>query len=96
MNNEDKTRDQLIGELKEKQRELEAKIAKAKQFTCTIVHDLTNPLITIRGFITLLEKDMDNGDRKLIMQDMLHISAAATQMEEHLNNYIDQTSASRN
>jgi hypothetical protein len=34
MKNEDKTRDQLIEELKEKQRELEAKIAESEQFTC--------------------------------------------------------------
>ncbi len=93
MNNEDKTRDQLIEELKEKQRELEANIAESKQFSYTIVHDLTNSIITIRGFITLLEKDMEKGERKLIEQDMNHISTAATQMEELLKNLSTRTSA---
>ena len=96
MKNEDKTRDQLIEELKEKQREVETMIAEAEQFTYTIVHDLTNSIITIRGFITLLEKDMEKGERKLIEQDMKHITTAATQMEEHLNSLMTRTSASRN
>jgi light-regulated signal transduction histidine kinase (bacteriophytochrome) len=96
MNNEDKTRDQLIEELKKKQREVEAMIAESEQYTYTIIHDLTNPLITIRGFITLLEKDMENGECKLIEQDMKHITTAATQMEEHLNSLMTRTSASRN
>ena len=47
MKDEDKTKDQLREEPKKKQRELEAKIAELEQFTYTIAHDLTNPLITI-------------------------------------------------
>ncbi len=94
MKNEDRTREQLIEELKEKQREVDAMVAETEQFICTIVHDLTNSIITIRGFITLLEKDMEKDDSKLVKQDLHHIGTAATQMEELLRNLSTRTSAS--
>ena len=37
--------------------ELEAKNAEMERFTYTVSHDLKSPLITIRGFLGLLEKD---------------------------------------
>ena len=37
--------------------ELEARSAEMERFTYTVSHDLKSPLITIQGFLGLLEKD---------------------------------------
>ena len=42
-------------------RELEAKNAELEQFTYTVSHDLKSPLVTIKGFLGLIAKDVDEG-----------------------------------
>ncbi len=61
--------------------ELEAKNAEMERFTYTVSHDLKSPLITIRGFLGLLQKDVAAGDEKRIKEDMTHIQEAVRRMQ---------------
>jgi PAS domain S-box-containing protein len=70
-------REALIEELEAKNRELE-------HFTYTVSHDLKSPLLTIRGFLGHLEKDMDQGNEEKMRKDITRISNAAERMERLL------------
>jgi signal transduction histidine kinase len=70
----EKERESLIGEL-------EAKNAELERFTYTVSHDLKSPLITIKGFLGLLARDMSNGDAERVSADMERISSAVDKMQ---------------
>jgi PAS domain S-box-containing protein len=62
-------------------RELGNKNTELDHFTYTVSHDLKSPLFTIRGFLGLLEKDMQKNDDVQVQADIHRISAAAEKME---------------
>jgi len=72
----------LIAELKSKNTELE-------QFTYTVSHDLKAPLITIKGFLGLLEKDALEGKTERMKRDVLRISEATDKMYQLLNELLE-------
>lgn len=63
----------LIGELEQKNAELE-------RFTYTVSHDLKSPLVTIKGFLGMLKKDMEQGREDRLQKDMERIEEAAEKM----------------
>ena len=75
-------RNNLIAELKSKNTELE-------QFTYTFSHDLKAPLITIKGFLGLLEKDALNGNIELMKKDISRIAHASDKMQRLLNELLE-------
>lgn len=75
-------RNNLIAELKSKNTELE-------QFTYTVSHDLKAPLITIKGFLGLLEKDALNGNIELMKKDISRIAHASDKMQRLLNELLE-------
>jgi PAS domain S-box-containing protein len=75
-------REALIAELEAKNRELE-------QFTYTVSHDLKSPLITIRGFVGHLMKDLDQGNTERMRRDISRISNAAQRMERLLDELLE-------
>ena len=75
-------RNNLIAELKSKNTELE-------QFTYTVSHDLKAPLITIKGFLGLLEKDALNGNIELMKKDISRIAHASDKMHRLLNELLE-------
>ncbi|QDG49524.1 PAS domain S-box protein [Persicimonas caeni] len=77
-----KERERLIQELGQKNAELE-------RFTYTVSHDLKSPLITIKGFLGMLEQDMKAGNYDRMSSDMVRIANAADKMKELLDEVLE-------
>jgi signal transduction histidine kinase len=69
--------------------ELEAKNAELERFTYTVSHDLKSPLVTIKGFLSLLEKDIIKDDIGRVQGDIKHIYDAAEKMQLLLNDLLE-------
>jgi PAS domain S-box-containing protein len=69
--------------------ELESKNAELEQFTYTVSHDLKSPLVTIRGFLGYLEKDILAGDQERIRNDIARIAASADKMQALLRELLE-------
>jgi signal transduction histidine kinase len=69
--------------------ELESRTAEMERFTYTVSHDLKSPLITIQGFLGLLEKDAMAGDTDRMETDITYIRAAAATMQRLLNELLE-------
>jgi len=69
--------------------ELEAKNSELERFTYTVSHDLKAPIITIRGFLGLLEKDALAGDADQLQADMARIVEATDKMRRLLDELLE-------
>ncbi|MBF0396384.1 MAG: PAS domain S-box protein [Desulfobacterales bacterium] len=77
----DDERKKLISELKMKNDELD-------RFTYTVSHNLKSPLVTIKGFLGLLEQDISIGDTESIQSDIKRIGNAADKMKSLLDDLL--------
>ena len=66
-------REQLISKL-------EARNAEMEQFTYSVSHDLKSPLVTINGFVGMLERDLTAGDAARVKADLARIDAATKKL----------------
>ncbi len=81
--------------LGEKARELEAVNAELERFTYTVSHDLKSPLLTIRGFLGLLQKDVARGDAERVENDVRRIENAADTMQQLLDDLLELSRVGR-
>jgi len=79
--NADRERDRLIRNLKRANDEL-------KQFTYTVSHDLKSPLVTIRGFLGILQEDVANQDAAAIDDSLAVLDKAAVSMKQLLDDLL--------
>ncbi len=75
-------REKLIGELEYKNAELE-------RFTYTVSHDLRSPLVTIKGFLGMLNKDMQDNRPDRIQSDLQRIANATDKMDTLLKDLLE-------
>ena len=75
------TFNRMVGELKAKNDELE-------RFSYTVSHDLKSPLVTIRGFLGLLERDLGDQAPESARRDIARIKAAAETMSQLLDDLL--------
>ncbi len=69
--------------------ELEARNAELERFVYTVSHDLRTPLISIKGLIGLLQKDIESDSRGNIRKDMEKINDAADTMGDLLSGLLE-------
>lgn len=81
-------RERLIAELERKNEELE-------RFTYTVSHDLKSPLITVKGFLGLLEQDLAAAKPDLVRKDMERIGEAADRMALLLDDLLELSRVGR-
>jgi len=77
-----------IGEMERRNEELE-------RFTYTVSHDLRTPLVTVSGFLGLLEKDLREGRADRALQDLARIQRAADTMDRLLRELLDLSRVGR-
>ncbi len=69
--------------------ELEAKNIELERYTYTVAHDLKSPIITIKGFLALVRKDLESRDEKQIFDDLTRIDNAADKMQVLLEELLE-------
>ncbi len=76
-------------------RDLEARNAELERFTYTVSHDLRSPLITIKGFLGVLKRDLDAGDTERLDHDLARIGNAAVSMDQLLSDLLEMSRIGR-
>lgn len=78
-----------ITERNRMEEELHAKNAEMERFVYTVSHDLKSPIVTIKGFLGILEADLQAGDAKAVANDMGYMHMAADRIKNLLDDLLE-------
>ncbi len=78
--------EELVAQRTEK---LYKKNEELERFTHTVSHDLKSPLITIRSFLELLQRDIERGDQTKIERNIQRIERTADKMLKLLEDLLE-------
>lgn len=81
--------EQRADEIEAKNSELEDQNTELQRFNFTVSHDLKAPLVTIKGFLGLLQKDINAENSDAVERDVERINDAADQMAQLLNELLE-------
>ncbi|WP_186767369.1 sensor histidine kinase [Blastopirellula retiformator] len=70
-------------------RQLELKNDELERFTYTISHELRSPLVTLSGFVGLLQEDLQRDDADAVDADCGEIMTAVRKMDALLDNLLE-------
>ena len=90
-----KERERYIAELEANKAEIETRNAEMERFTYTVSHDLKSPLITIRGFLGMLERDLEAERPDRVRRDVEHITEAVGKMSALLDDLLELSRVGR-
>jgi signal transduction histidine kinase len=76
-------------------RELEARNAELERFTYVVSHDLKSPLVTVRGFLSYVERDAQSGRLDRVESDLARIRAATDRMAQLLDDLLELSRSGR-
>lgn len=75
--------------------ELEDRNAELERFVYTVSHDLRTPLVSIKGFVGFLHKDLDTHDDEKVRNDLIRIDHAADTMGDLLDGLLELSRVGR-
>ncbi len=75
--------------------ELGARNTEMERFIYTVSHDLKSPVVTIKGFLGLAQKELAKGNAARASQDLGRVDAAADRMHRLLNELLELSRISR-
>lgn len=78
------------------EKELRDKNDELERFTYTVSHDLKSPLVTIKGFVGMLEQDLKHNHQENIADDIQRIKSATDKMTDLLNDLLELSRIGRN
>ena len=70
-------------------KELEAKNAELERFNYTVSHELKSPIVTIKGFLGSIAKDLDSKKYERAQQDLQRVSTATDKMHDTLSDLLE-------
>lgn len=85
----------LLEEIQVKNQELERQNAELERFTYSVSHDLKAPLVTIKGFIGLLQQDIQKNKWDAVIADIQKITNATDGMAKQLDELLELSRVGR-
>jgi signal transduction histidine kinase len=82
-------------ELKQVNEQLEQKFAELERFTYTVSHELKNPIVTIKGFLGSVEKDINHGNYEKALKDFPRITKATAYLHSTITDLLELSQIGR-